>query len=211
MNRCWVSERFENEEMAPGLNWLNPPPHWETGGGYLGVQTARGSDFWQRTHYGFQRDTGHLLCLSCEENFVAETKVRFAPVHRFDQAGLMVRLSPDCWLKTSIEFEPDAPSKLGVVVTNRGYSDWSIQLVDPSIREASFRVIRSGADYTVESTAASELSERFSPIRICHLEERQPQVECGVYACSPEGEGFRAEFEYLSIRPGNGPGSEPQE
>ena len=32
--------------------------------------------------------------------------VAFNPVHRYDQAGLMVRVSPTCWLKTSVEHEP---------------------------------------------------------------------------------------------------------
>lgn len=207
VNRFRVLEKFEEENIDPSLSWLNPPPHWKAGSGCLTVRTAPGSDFWQRTHYGFQRDSGHLLRLFCEESFLAETRVRFVPVHRYDQAGLMVRFSPDCWLKASVEFEPDGPSKLGVVVTNRGYSDWSIQLVDPKIREASFRVIRSRCDYTVESTAASELDREFSPIRVCHL-EGQGRAECGVYACSPEGEGLKAEFEYLSVGPG--PGSAPE-
>lgn len=42
------------------------------------------------------------------------------------QAGLMVLLSPSCWLKTSVEHGGQGrPSQLGVVATNAGYSDWS--------------------------------------------------------------------------------------
>lgn len=43
------------------------------------------------------------------------------------EAGLMVRFSKDTWLKTSVEYIPDDNSKLGVVVTKNGYSDWSSQ------------------------------------------------------------------------------------
>jgi regulation of enolase protein 1 (concanavalin A-like superfamily) len=42
--------------------------------------------------------------------------------------GLMVQVSPSCWLKTSVEAgAPGEPSQLGVVVTNGGFSDWSTQ------------------------------------------------------------------------------------
>ena len=49
------------------------------------------------------------------------------PVHQYDQAGLMVRLNTQCRLKTSVQFEEEGPNSPGVVVTNAGYSDWSVQ------------------------------------------------------------------------------------
>lgn len=49
------------------------------------------------------------------------TTVTTAPLQRFDQAGLMVLLSPSCWLKTSVEAGGGGrPNQLGVVVTNAG-------------------------------------------------------------------------------------------
>jgi regulation of enolase protein 1 (concanavalin A-like superfamily) len=81
----------------------------------------------QKTHYGFGADNGHLLFKELTGDFVMTTQVRFHPVHPYDQAGLMVRVSPSCWLKTSVEYEPDSPSRLGAVVTNHAYSDWSTQ------------------------------------------------------------------------------------
>ena len=64
----------------------------------------------------------------------------------------MVRLSPECWLKTSVEFEPGEPSRLGAVITNHGWSDWSTQDLDPALaRDVAFRVTRRGADYLVEA------------------------------------------------------------
>ena len=65
------------------------------------VEPAGGTDFWQRTHYGFQADSGHFLYLEAAGDWDLSTEVRFAPAHQYDQAGLLVRLSPECWLKTS--------------------------------------------------------------------------------------------------------------
>ena len=69
----------------------------------------------------------------------------------------MVRLTPGCWLKTSVEFEPGEPSRLGAVITNHGWSDWSTQDLDAALgRDVAFRVTRRGADYLIEAAIAGE-------------------------------------------------------
>ncbi|WP_251028015.1 DUF1349 domain-containing protein [Bacillus sp. ISL-77] len=65
-----------------------------------------------------QADNGHFLYYEVNGDFRLTTKVKSKPQNRYDQAGLMVRLSSDTWLKTSVEYIPDGNSKLGVVVTN---------------------------------------------------------------------------------------------
>ncbi len=52
----------------------------------------------------------------------------------------MVRFSKDCWLKTSIEYEPNGMCKLGAVVTNQGYSDWSTQGYKTGPSDKYFRI-----------------------------------------------------------------------
>ncbi len=128
------------------------------------------------------------------------THVRFRPVHQYDQAGLMVRLSPACWLKTSVEYEPGAPSRLGAVVTNAGYSDWSTQEFPGDRGETWLRIRREGTDYIVD---ASDDGDRWQQIRMAHLHDDRPAatVACGLYACSPKAAGFVAEFTSLRIEP----------
>ena len=113
------------------LRWYCEPARWSVdhATGSLRIYPDAETDFWQRTHYGFRVDNGHFLFPPVDGRFVMTTHVRFEPVHQYDQAGLMVRLSPDCWLKTSVEYEPGPTNRLGVVVTNTGYSDWSTQEV----------------------------------------------------------------------------------
>ncbi len=195
----WLDETFASPTLDPWLSWVNPPPEWHPGPGGLVVRTAAGTDFWQGTHYGFRVDNGHLLASEVEGDFVLETLVRTAPVHQYDQAGLMVRLSERCWLKTSVEFEPGEPSRLGAVVTNAGWSDWSTQDLDPEAgRQVAFRVTRRGADYTVE--AALEPEARWTQIRLARLhEDAGGPVAAGLYACSPKDAGFAATFRHLRV------------
>ena len=163
------------------------------------MHTDTESDFWQRTHYGFQADNGHFLYAAVQGDFQLIARVRFLPVHQYDQAGVMVRLSPDCWLKSSVEHEPDRPDRLGAVVTNAGYSDWSTQDIE-ECREMCFRVHREGPDYLVE---ASRDGAAWTQLRVARLHEDDGRgaVQCGVYACSPKGAGFAPEFDLLEISP----------
>jgi regulation of enolase protein 1 (concanavalin A-like superfamily) len=88
-------------------------------------------------------------------DFVLSPFVRFHPVYPYDQAGLIVRLSAECWLKTSVEYEPDGPNRLGAV---------------------ALRVRREGADYSVEyagnaTTAWSQI--RIAPRQVCSWQSRR--------------------------------------
>ena len=184
---------------AAGLSWFCEPRNHHLEGERLVVEPEAGTDFWQRTHYGFRADNGHFLRRAARGNFVLTTKVTCFPRHQYDQAGLMLRVSQDCWLKTSVELEPDEPhSRLGAVVTNGGYSDWSTQPIDKARDTFWFRI---RAETTAVIVDSSLDGEHWEQIRMAYLAERDAaiDVECGLYACSPKGAGFRAEFHLLEF------------
>jgi regulation of enolase protein 1 (concanavalin A-like superfamily) len=167
--------------------WLNEPPHWSADDGALTLRTGRETDFWQETHYGFRRDDGHFLHKAVSGDFDAELAVRLDPNAKYDQAGLMVRLGPGDWLKTSLEFEPDGPSNLGAVVTNAGLSDWSMQPATRFSGHLAFRIERRGADYTVHAAVDGGPLARIRLARL-HVDQGGP-ILVGPYACSPTGPG----------------------
>lgn len=181
------------------MRWHCEPARWSLGERGLRIEPDAGTDFWQRTHYGIEADNGHALLAAVGGDFVLSTHVRFQAVHQYDQAGLMVRLSPACWLKTSVEHEPGRAGRLGVVVTNAGYSDWSTQPFNGL--EVVLRVRREGQDYVVD---ASPDGGAWEQIRMARLHDDRPALEvaAGLYACSPKGAGLAAEFAYLDVARG---------
>ncbi len=198
-----LDEAFSAGSISRRLRWHCEPAHWRVSSdsNSLQVRTDPGTDFWQRTHYGFEADNGHFLSLEAIGDFVLTTRVSSKPVHQYDQAGLMVRVSPACWLKTSVEFEPEGFNRLGAVVTNGQFSDWSTQPLSKDVQTVWFRIRAEGNDCIVETSLEGRHWEQ---IRMAHLQERAStkSVSCGLYACSPKAAGYEAEFSFLSFVPG---------
>jgi len=202
MESFLIHEMFKGETLHSSLEWLNPPASWrvDTARSRLLLQPSGETDFWQRTHYGFRADNGHFLHAKVVGNGEVAATVLAMPAHQYDQAGLMVRSTEDCWLKTSVEFEPAGPSQLGVVVTNKGFSDWSLQdFAGTGTLSYCLRVRWEGDDFFVEHRAHQNGPWRL--MRVAHL-FRKPGVpwRCGIYACSPKGSGFNVEFSDLRIQ-----------
>jgi Uncharacterized conserved protein len=142
MTDATLHESFSSPSFSSRLRWTSAPEHWhiDQASKCLHISPHAGTDFWQRTHYGFEAENGHFLYLEASDDFVLTTKVTSHPIHQYDQAGLMVRISPTCWLKTSVEFEPHGLNRLGAVVTNAQLSDWSTQPWPRKVNPMWFRV-----------------------------------------------------------------------
>jgi uncharacterized protein len=197
-----LRESFRGEQVDPRLTWRCQPQKWEVdaSNGCLRVWCDGETDFWQRTHYGMRADNGHLLYLTSKGNFSLETAVRMTPQNQYDQAGLMIWISPSCWIKVSVEHQLEGDNFLGAVVTNSGYSDWSTQPLDRSITQFYLRLHLDGSDLVAHWSLDGQ---RWQQLRIAPLLERRcgESVLCGLYACSPKKAGFCAEFEYLQFKP----------
>ena len=193
-----LCEPFDNPTYDSRLNWYNPPQRWSVHDSWLQVEPGTKTDYWQQPHLGAQSDNGPFLYCEVQGDFILSAQVRMRPATQYDQAGLMVRLSPSCWLKTSVEFETGIPSKLGAVVTNHGYSDWSTQDYLGSSYDFTLRVRREGFDYTVDYSPDGVY---WTQIRFAHLleDDGAHPLKCALYACSPIAAGFMAEFGFLKI------------
>ncbi|UOE94792.1 DUF1349 domain-containing protein [Alkalihalobacillus sp. LMS39] len=200
MNKDWILyENFTSEKLNDMLEWRCEPKKWflDKTSSQLVLETDPETDYWQKTHYGFEVDNGHFLFTKTNKNFRLTTKVDAFPKTKYDQAGLMIRFSEDMWVKTSLEYIPDGLSKLGAVVTNRGYSDWSTQYVDCKTVQLYYRISK------IEQNCYIDVSwdgEEWNQIRIAHLDvPKDATVLAGIYACSPQGQEQEVRFDYIKI------------
>ena len=195
MSTIRLFEQFKSPILPRPFVWLNPPARFGVGHG-LEIWTDNASDFWQRTHYGFQPDSGHACMIDLTGDFAITTHVTFTPRHQYDQAGLLVRGDADNWIKAGLEYEDRTLSRLGAVVTNLGYSDWSTQDFSSEQTEMWHRISRRGADFLIESSTDGK---GWMQLRITHMHQFDAAIQAGVYACSPRGRDFYCKFVSVTV------------
>jgi regulation of enolase protein 1 (concanavalin A-like superfamily) len=193
--------------------WLNEPKISEVNTHSVSITTEPGTDFWQRSYYGFRNDNAPALQIESIDNFTFTTKVSFDYQSLFDQCGLIIYLDSENWFKASIEYENEHFSRLGSVVTNLGYSDWATSDI-PLPNEIWYRLSRRGSDFLIESSFDGIT---FKQMRIFHLHKlgettvemgksnpplpATTAVSFGVYACSPLDSSFTAQFTNMRLDP----------
>lgn len=175
--------------FAPtGAAWFNEP-EWQVVDDVLEMHAAEGSDLWQRTSYGFVRDTAHALLHPLAPGQAYEVDVLADMGAQFDQAGLLVRAHETLWLKAGLEL---ADGRLGLSsVFTDGLSDWATGPVDEWAGGwVRLRVSRGPDSLTVRARPEG------GAWRLVRLVPLAPSITAGVgpYCCSPGRAGFVARF-----------------
>ena len=192
-------------------HWIYPPQSSEVTDRAVILVTEPGTDFWQRSYYGFRNDNAPALLLESDANFTFTVKASFDYQGQFDQCGVIIYLDSENWFKASIEYENESFSRLGSVVTNLGYSDWATTDIETP-PQIWYRLSRRGPDFLI---ARAFDGVHFKQMRIFHLHvlgettaemgklnppaaPAQP-IRFGVYACSPLDSSFTARFTEMTL------------
>ncbi len=174
------------------LKWTNEPKEFSIEKDKIEIITEGGTDLWQRTYYKFRNDNAPMLQMETfEKEFSFDVKIDFNSDNNFDQAGIVMYLDSENWIKASVEYGDEKSQFLGAVVTNNGFSDWSTTRIPADIKTMWFRLSRRDEDFCVEN---SYDGENFEHIRICHMFNGKEKINFGLYACSPEDGAFKATF-----------------
>ena len=177
---------------AKEMKWIRAPKQYEVIEDRVEIITEPHTDLWQRTYYHFRNDNAPVLQLETDEQFFSfVVKTDFDTKVRYDQSGIVMYLDSDNWLKDAMEYENDNIQRLGSVVTNNGYSDWSSVDVDASIKSMWFRFSRREDDFCIENSVDGV---NFKQMRICHMFNAKEKISFGIYACSSEDSTFKASF-----------------
>jgi regulation of enolase protein 1 (concanavalin A-like superfamily) len=197
---------------VPNGKWLSQPKMSVVTEDAIRITTEPGTDFWQRSYYGFRNDNAPAFLFESDCNFTFTVKANFVYQSLFDQCGVIIYLNNENWFKASIEYENDQFSRLGSVVTNLGHSDWATTDIKLPT-EIWYRLSRRGPDFLIERSFDGE---RFSQMRIFHMYQlgetsvemgkanpplpTDIPVKFGVYACSPSDSSFTASFSELELQ-----------
>jgi uncharacterized protein len=166
------------------MQWYNQPAQWNGTTEKLTFTVEPGTDYWQVTHYGFERDNGPFSYIEVEGDFEVSVKVTGAYRELFHQAGLMLRIDEKNWIKTGIEFV-DGKQNVSAVVT-RDVSDWSVIPRNDSPKSVWLKILRKG-DYA--EIKFSFDGKNFEMLRLAYFPPKV-KVKVGMVAAAPGKLGF---------------------
>lgn len=180
--------------MTGTAHWINPPPTSEQDGETLTVTTGKETDFWNNTFYGFRHGNGHLLATPVTGDFSLTISFSASYSTLYDQAGAMLRVDDDNWLKCGVEFT-DGRKNFSVVVTRDDQSDWSVMPLPGAVdAPVCLRLTRHAEALRVEI----EETSKFRLVRLAFL-NMADTVEAGPMCCSPVGDGLDVTFHRISF------------
>lgn len=176
------------------MNWFNEPDSWKIEDGKLKMFVTPQSDYWRISHYGFTVDDAPFYYAEYGGEFEVKVKVSGNYKERFDQAGLMLRIDHENYIKTGIELV-DGKYNLSTVVTH-GTSDWSVISLDKPVPFVWIKAVR--------RLDAVEIFYSFDDkdyimMRNAWLKDNTP-VKVGLMGASPDGKGFEATFENFKVK-----------
>ena len=176
------------------MQWFNEPAQWTIQDHVLSMQVTPQSDYWRISHYGFTVDDAPFLYTLRGGEFEVKVKVSGDYRTRYDQAGLMLRIDHENYIKAGIEFV-DGKYNLGAVVTHHT-SDWSII---PLEKPVPFVWIKAVRRLDAIEIFYSFDDREYTLMRNAWMQDNHP-IMVGLMGASPDGQGFEARFEHFSIQ-----------
>jgi hypothetical protein len=190
--RAWAAPQ-PDANLLSQMNWMNQPASAKINGTEITVRSRAKTDFWQKTFDGYVADSGHFFHLPASGNFTFTALINGKYATQYDQAGLMVRIDAENWMRCGTEFIDG--KRYASVVFTRTYSDGST-LPDLSETEPIWwRVVRKNDSI---ETFCSLDGTKFMSVRMGYF-PTQRTVEVGLMCAAPSGEGFDASFKALKL------------
>lgn len=176
------------------MQWFNEPEQWEIKDGTLSMFVTPQTDYWRISHYGFTVDDAPFYYATYGGEFEVKVKITGDYKVRFDQAGLMLRIDHENYIKTGIEFV-DGKYNISAVVTH-GKSDWSVIALDKIPDCIWIKAVRR---LDAVELFYSYDDKTYTMMRNAPLADNTP-VMVGLMGACPDGKGFNVKFENFKVK-----------
>lgn len=176
------------------MNWFNEPAQWAIEGKTLMMAVTPQSDYWRISHYGFTVDDAPFYWAEYGGEFEAKVKISGDYKVRFDQAGLMLRIDHENYIKAGIEFV-DGKYNISAVVTHHT-SDWSVITLDNPVPYIWIKAVRR---LDAVEVFYSFDDKNYTLMRNAWMQDNIP-MKVGVMGACPDGTGFNAKFENFTVK-----------
>lgn len=183
-----------NAQTLEKMNWFNEPAQWSVSGNRLTMAVTPKSDYWRISHYGFTVDDAPFYYGEYGGEFEAKVKISGDYKVRFDQAGMMIRIDHENYIKAGIEYV-DGKYNLSTVVTHHT-SDWSVIALDKPV---DFIWIKAVRRLDAVEIFYSFDDKEYIMMRNAWMEANRP-VKVGMMGACPDGDGFSVTFSDFTVK-----------
>jgi uncharacterized protein len=185
-----ANAQFTKERMA----WYRQPQQWKIDNTKLIITADPKTDFWQKTHYGYSTDNGHFYFTEYSGDFEAVVKISGSYKDLYDQAGLMIRIDTENWIKSGIEFV-NGGINISAVYT-REFSDWSVIPRTDNPSAVWLKLVRKNDSVEL---SYSVNGKDFEMQRLGYFPPKV-KAKIGIMTAAPEGKGFSTTFENFEVK-----------
>lgn len=176
------------------MNWFNEPARWNIDNNRLTMTVTPQSDYWRISHYGFTVDDAPFYWAEYGGEFEAKVKISGNYKERFDQAGLMLRIDHENYIKAGIEYV-DGKYNLSAVVTHHT-SDWSVITLPKPVSHIWIKAVRR---LDAVEIFYSFDDKEYTLMRNAWMQDNTP-MKVGVMGACPDGKGFDVTFENFTVK-----------
>lgn len=183
-----------NAQTLEKMNWFNEPAQWSVSGNRLTMAVTPKSDYWRISHYGFTVDDAPFYYGEYGGEFEAKVRISGDYKVRFDQAGMMIRIDHENYIKAGIEYV-DGKYNLSTVVTHHT-SDWSVITLDKPV---DFIWIKAVRRLDAVEIFYSFDDKEYIMMRNAWMEANR-HVKVGMMGACPDGDGFSVTFSDFTVK-----------
>lgn len=176
------------------MQWFNEPEKWTVENQALSMFVTPKSDYWRISHYGFTVDDAPFYYALYGGEFEVKVKITGDYKNRFDQAGLMLRIDEQNYIKAGIEFV-DGVHNLSTVVTHKT-SDWSVIALEKPVPFIWIKAVRR---LDAVEVFYSFDDKTYTMMRNAWMQDNTPMM-VGVMGACPDGDGFNVKFENFKVK-----------
>lgn len=191
---AFMSMPVAGAQTLEKMNWFNEPSRWQVKDGTLTMEVTPRSDYWRISHYGFTVDDAPFYYGEYGGEFEAKVKISGDYKVRFDQAGMMIRIDHENYIKAGIEYV-DGKYNLSTVVTHHT-SDWSVITLDKPV---DFIWIKAVRRLDAVEIFYSFDDKEYIMIRNAWMEANR-HVKVGMMGACPDGDGFSVTFSDFTVK-----------
>lgn len=158
----------------------------------ISMQVPPKTDCWRKTRNSITRDNAPFHWQTVSGDFEIVSKISGDLSNIYDKAGLMVRVDEENWILSGLEFFNSTMNHSTCIT--KDHTDWSLTPLPTNAEKVGiwFKIIRVGK--TVECLYSIDGS-KWVQTRECLFFDT-PNIQVGICAGSPIGDGFTANFAF---------------